>query len=1195
MRDHIGEQLGNYHVLRLLGRGGSASVYVGEHIYLKSPAALKILHEPLTDQDTMQFVTEAQTLARLSHPHIVRLLDFAVQDGIPFLVMEYASHGNLRKLHPTGTCVPLEIIVPYVQQVASALQHAHDQRLLHRDVKPENMLLDTRFELLLSDFGLAMFTPHTLSMGTQAMDQSMTGTAPYLAPEQLQGKPRPASDQYALGVMVYEWLCGRRPFSGSPIEIAMQHLSTPPAPLHEHVPALPPVVEEVVLRALSKEPKDRFASVQDFASALQRAWQEGVSPHAVAPPTDRPSFSLTVPTEHEQDPSSAEPVAASSPAPSIGHREEQHAAGGNYGRELLWRVPTTLTLLVGREQEVAALCALLSRPEVLLVTLVGTGGIGKTRLSIAGMAALRESFSDGACFVELAPISNPDLVLPTIATALGIHKERVQPIVEQVKAVLRDKHLLLILDNFEQVITAAPQVADLLAACPQLKVLATSREVLHLRAEHLFPVSPLALPDLAHLPELKVLAQYAVVALFLQRAEAVLPGFQMTSANARAIAEICVRLDGLPLAIELAAARVRLLPPQALLARLSQRLAVLTGGARDVPVRQQTLRNTLAWSYDLLDAAEQQLFQRLSVFVGGCTLEAIEAVCTALGDGDGAGIVLDGVASLINKSLLQQTEQKGDEPRLVLLETIREYGQECLSARGEEEVIRRAHAAYYLRLSETAEPEVEGPQQALWLERLEEEHDNLRTALQWLVQQGEASSSSKDLALRLAAALCTFWLIHGHLREGNHWLERILAGSEGCMAGVRAKALDAAGALAETQGDRDRAERLCKEGLALFRELGDTRGIANTLCRLGGITFARGNRVQARSLAEEALALFEKIGDKRNVAWSLLQLAQMSCKLGAYGQARSLTEEGLALFKGVHKQSGIANALFLLAEVVFLQGDRATARPFLEESLALFRNLNDKGGIADALRLIGQDDLSQGDSAPACESAEESLALFREMGEREGIIQTQGLLARALALQGDHATAQSLYEEGLEQALTLDDKELMASCLEGLAGVVAAQGERLWAVQLWGVSESLREAMSVPLAPFFRADYEREVAAARLQLGERAFVVAWALGHTMTPEQALAARERAKTLSSIPGGPSTPLRAKTAATYPAGLTAREVEVLRLVAQGLSDAQVAEQLVISRRTVNWHLTSIYSKLQVSSRSAATRFAMEHRLV
>jgi predicted ATPase/DNA-binding CsgD family transcriptional regulator len=857
----------------------------------------------------------------------------------------------------------------------------------------------------------------------------------------------------------------------------------------------------------------------------------------------------------------------------------------------LHNLPAQLTPLLGREQEIEAVSLLLRRPEVRLLTLTGVGGVGKTRLGLRIAEALLDDFADGVFFIPLAPISDPDLVIPTLSKSFGLKETADWSALEHLKAHLHEKHCLLLLDNFEQIIAAAPLLVELLQACPRLKLLVTSRTVLHVSGEQESPVPPLQIPDLKHLSENDDLMQYAAVALFIHRARAIRPDFQITKANTRALVEICSRLDGLPLAIELAAARVKLLPPQALLAQMEHRLQILTGGAQDAPVRQQTLRATLAWSYNLLDGEEQRFFQRLSVFVGGCTLDAVEAVCQA--GNDLTISVLDGAASLIDKNLLQQTEREGEEPRLLMLETVREYAQECLSASGEEELIRSRHATYYLRLSETAETEIEGEQQARWLLRLEQEHENLRIALLWSVQQEDASS--RELALRLAAALHSFWLIHGHLREGIQWLERTLARSEECTIVGRAKALDATGALAKAQGDYERAERWCQEALLLLRQLDDPRRVAITLCRLGSITFARGDCVQARLMVEEASAHFEQIGDKAKLAWSFLELAQMARRLGDYDQSRLLTQKSLALSREVGKQSRIADALFHLAEIAFLEGERATARPLLEESLLLFRDVDVKGGIADVLRLIGLDDLSHGDSALAHQRAQESLALFKEMGEREGIIRTQCLLARVFASKGLIQQARSLSEEGMVQALTLNDQELKASCMEGLACVIAAQGEGLWAALLWGASESLRDSMSMPIAPVLRADYEREVAAARLQVGERAFVAAWTQGRTMTPEQALTTWERAKTASPTAREQLVPLRLKTALAYPAGLTAREVEVLRLVAQGLSDAQVAEQLVISPRTVNWHLTSIYGKLQVSSRSAATRFAVEHRLV
>ncbi|HET8850938.1 MAG TPA: adenylate/guanylate cyclase domain-containing protein, partial [Ktedonobacteraceae bacterium] len=518
-------------------------------------------------------------------------------------------------------------------------------------------------------------------------------------------------------------------------------------------------------------------------------------------------------------------------------------------------LPVQPTPLIGREQEVVTTGQLLRREDVRLVTLTGPGGTGKTRLGIQVAAGLSDVFADGVYFVSLAPISDAMLVLPAIAKTLGIRDGIGQSLSARLAEVLLKKQVLLLLDNFEQVVGAAPQVADLLSTCPQLKVLVTSREVLHVRAEHEFAVPPLELPDPAHLSELAAIARAPSVALFLQRAQAVKPEFRLTITNARAVAEICVRLDGLPLAIELAAARMKLLSPQVLLTRLGRRLAMLTGGSRDVPARQQTLRNTIEWSYQLLNAWEQRLFRRLSVFVGGCTLLAAEAVCTLPDDGEGE--VLDGVASLIDKSLLKRMEQAGEgseEPRLLMLETIREYGLEVLAARGEEEIALRAHADYFMQFAEEAEPALKGPQLVMWLERLEREHDNLRAALQWALEGGRA-----EMALRLGTALERFWVVRGHRNEGRAFLERALAGSAGVTPYVRAKALLAAARLAFIQSNYDQGEVLAQESLALFQELGDRRGIALSLDRLGMAAWRRGNFTAARVLMEEDLALFREV------------------------------------------------------------------------------------------------------------------------------------------------------------------------------------------------------------------------------------------------------------------------------------------------------------------------------------------------
>lgn len=870
-------------------------------------------------------------------------------------------------------------------------------------------------------------------------------------------------------------------------------------------------------------------------------------------------------------------------------------------------LPVQLTSLIGRVQEVAAMCTLLQRVNVRLVTLTGTGGIGKTRLGLAVATELLDMFADGVCFVPLASINDPALVVPTIAHLLGLEHTHtgsgsVQVDMEYLKAFLQDKHFLLVLDNFEQVVLAAPDLTELLVTCLHLKILVTSRAALHLEGEREFSVPPLAFPKRTHLPDLEEVAQYAAVTLFLERAQAAKPDFVLTWANAQAIAAICLRLDGLPLAIELAAARIKVLPPQALLQRLTHRLVVLTGGAQNVSARQQTLRNTIAWSYNLLDEAEQWLFRQLSVFVGGCTLEAIEAISAAFEHGEGQ--MLDGVASLIDKSLLRQTEQEEEEPRFVMLETIREYGLECLSSSGELGQTRRAHAKYYLHLAEEAEPHLYGAEQLWWFDCLEREHDNLRAVLNWSVERDQAGQR-KESALRLAGALVRFWVVRGYVSEGRTWLEQALANSEGVTPDVRAYALCGAGWLAFLQSDVERAVVLCEQGLKYYREARKTQktpAMASSLIFLGWLAFRKGNDSVVRFLLDESRAFARDVGDKRSLANLLHFLAGAAMSQDKYTEARTLLEESVALFREMGDEGGMAWALRLLGLALFSLREKAHAYTLIEESLSLAREMHDTPGSAYSLFILGRFALAQGDAATARPLLEESLAPFRAFGDRQPIAHVLSRLANVALQQGDDAAAYAWYEESLALFQEIDDKAGLALCLQGWGAMVARQGEAIWAARLWGAAETLRDVRSfrnpfillVEHTDYEQADYEYMVTTVRDQLGVKAFTAAWAEGRVMTLEQVLVKQGLETAHGLAPSVPLPPHETVLTPGYPNGLTAREAGVLRLVAGGLTNAEIAEELGLSEKTIAHHLTRIFNKTASENRAAAAAFAIRHDL-
>ncbi|HSH83355.1 MAG TPA: adenylate/guanylate cyclase domain-containing protein [Herpetosiphonaceae bacterium] len=615
-------------------------------------------------------------------------------------------------------------------------------------------------------------------------------------------------------------------------------------------------------------------------------------------------------------------------------------------------LPLQRAPLVGREREVAAVSDLLLRRDVGLVTLTGPGGMGKTRVALQVAADLLDQFPDGAWFVNLAPLIDPALVIPTVAQVIGIQEASGQPIEATLAHYLRDKALLLVLDNFEHLLPAAERLPALLGASSQVKVLATSRIVLRLYNEYEYPVPPLQVPDPKHLPTLDWLQQYEAVRLFIQRAQAVKPDFQVTRTTAPAVAEICARLDGLPLAIELAAARAKMLPPEALLQRLGSRLKVLTGGARDLPARQQTLRAAIDWSYGLLDAGEQKLFARLAVFPGGCTLEAVEAVCNA--NGDLELDPFDGIALLLDKSLLRQEEGLEGESRFVMLETIHEYAWERLETIGEGEVMRQQHAAYFCQVAEAADRGFWGVQQGVWMARLEAEVDNLRTALRWALERQEVETT-----IRLATPLGYFWQATGRLSEGRQWLEAAL-NPEQSLSGtlpetaqaseLRAQGHGRAAHLARLQGDVLSARMHAAAALALNRARRDNPQIARSLETLAIIATAEGDYTAARALNDEAVALQRELGDQRELALFLNDGGWQAYLAGDATRALEMLEESLALLRQLGDTTAtIVYILESLGIVLLERGDHQRPCALLEEALHLAQQHRDKPQVMWAL------------------------------------------------------------------------------------------------------------------------------------------------------------------------------------------------------------------------------------------------------
>ncbi len=811
-------------------------------------------------------------------------------------------------------------------------------------------------------------------------------------------------------------------------------------------------------------------------------------------------------------------------------------------------LPQPLTGLVGRERELAALTELLRREGCRLVTITGPGGIGKTRLALAAGEALQEAFPGRIAFVSLAAVTDPGLVLAAIGRHLGAHEAGAASLIAALRERLGDTPFLLILDNIEQVADAAPDLAELLRACPGLIMLVTSRSALRIRGEREFPLAPLPVPNPERLPSLEELASNPAVALFMERAQAVRPDLTLTPENAGAIAQICARLDGLPLALELAAARVKLLPPAAMLPRLTDRLSLLTGGPRDLPERQQTLRGTIAWSHDLLSPEERVVFRRLAVFAGGCSLEVAEAVAGRGVEGDHEPIpsVFDALASLADKSLLRAETASDGEPRFVMLETIREFALERLEEAGEATIFKDRHAELFLGLAEDAQEGLAGADQGRWLSRLETEIGNLRAALGWTIAKEDGAA-----ACTILGALHRFWEARGHVTEARAWLDRALA-LPGTPTEIRARALVIAATFARRQGDYHRAVGLYEEALTQYQALGDPTGVPSVLNNLGVIADDRGDYDRATELYEAALEHLRAAGDRPRIAALLNNLGRVARRRHDVGRAEEL----------------------------------------YAEALAIHRELGDKRGVGLALNNLGVVAYNRGDIARAIASYEDALRVWTELGDQLYAALTQHNLAEAVADSGDLARAAQLFRESLTARADQGDRSGVAETLAGIAALASRRGLQARAVTLLGAATALRDAIGISLPPSEQERQDRLLAVLRRDLTASEFDAAWASGQNLDFTAAVA-EGLAVTDAVVTGAPSSPEPAPVIAEV--RLTKREIEVLRLLVEGYSDKEIGEALFISHRTAMTHVTNILNKLAVNSRTAAAAWALRHGVV
>jgi non-specific serine/threonine protein kinase len=1022
---------GRYRVDAVIGAGGMGAVYRATDLQLERPVALKMIRSDLLSNRAMaeRFRREAVAVARLRHPHIVTVHDYGVAPDVgAFIVMELLDGHSLRTELLRRSRLDLGTAMLLMRQVFAAVGAAHSAGVIHRDLKPENIVLELRDgarSVKVVDFGLAKLGESLLSSDAPlTLAEAVFGTPAYMSPEQCTGEAVDVrSDVYALGCVFYEMLTGQPPFAGRPVmALLYKHVNEPPPRPSDIAPDLSPSLDEALMSALAKRPGDRYQTIEAFERALGAAVDDDAHDTVVVGRATEPGLNATAAVD----------------AAWVGR----------------WRpnnLPLATSRFIGREPQIDEVRGRIA--DARLVTLVGPGGIGKTRLSLEVAARVLGDSDDAVWFVELAPLADPELVVQSVAKVLGVREQDGRLTPESLTAWLRDRRVLLVLDNCEHLVEACASLVDsLLRSCSGLRVLATSREPLGVTGEAVWPVPALTVPAGGTSVSPPALGEFEATRLFVERATLVRPGFAVREGNAAAIAEVCRRLDGIPLAIELAAARAKVLSVEQIADKLDDRFALLAGGNRTAPKRQQTLRAAIDWSHDLLSDTERGLFRRLAVFAGGFSLAAVEAVA--------GGDVLDPLTRLVETSLVVAESRDDGSVRYRTFETVREYAAERLREAGEESDVRRRHRDWFLQLAEDAEPKLTGPDQVAWIARLEDEHDNLAAALRWSVDH----AGDWESGLRLCYALGRFWSVRAHLSEGRAWIERVLSMTPDPRHPLRTRVLLWSSQLARLQGDSSVARSRLEESRALAEALGDRLGVGAALNEAFIVELHAQDVDRAEAAAQGSLEAFEEVGDRRGIGLAGTALAIVASEHGDFDRAIALYESALESLREVGDSRSISTILHNLGRVVASRGQLEQGRLLVSEGLSIARDLNDLTAMAVFSHSLG----------------------------------------RIAAMAGDFDEALRHYAEALPVYREYNAVHMVAELLESIASVAIQLREFRRAARFIGAAAAIREVVGIGVHPEDRDEFDSDLATLQQALEAGELEAAMDEGRAMSIDDAIA-------------------------------------------------------------------------------------------